>query len=158
MPDNIPADIRILATLKTGSVYYFEEERLSSREPHYFIVLNKRPKTESVLFLVCGSSQVEKRKNAIQKLGFPEETLVFVSPKECPCFSKETAIDCNTIIDKMIESVIEKLASNELRICTDFIPDEIIKKLVKGALMSTQIQEEIKKSIRGFDDGAIIKS
>ena len=151
MSDNIPAHIRILATLKTGSVYYFEEERLSSKEPHYFIVLNKEPRTDSVLFLVCGSSQIEKRKNAIQKLGFPKETLVIVSPAECPCFSKETAIDCNTIIDKRIESVIEKLNLKELRICDESIPDKIVKKLVRGALMSTQIQEVVKKCIRGCD-------
>lgn len=90
---DIPARVRILATIKTGSVYYFEEERLASNEPHYFVVLNRSPRTEELLILVCASSQVEKRQQIIQKLGFPQETLVFVSPVDYPLFTKDSIID-----------------------------------------------------------------
>ena len=144
----VPLKIHILATVKAGSVYYFEEERLSSPEPHYFIVVNKNPKTDQVLLLVCASSQVEKRKDAIKKLNFAEETLALVSPKECPCFNKNTAIDCNTIWEKTSQSVIEKLSNGELRVCPDEIPSEIVEKLVKGVLMSNQVSEDIKALIR----------
>ncbi|MFZ4500158.1 MAG: hypothetical protein ACOYMZ_01520, partial [Minisyncoccia bacterium] len=137
----IPPDVRLLATLKTGSVYYFEEERLSSPEPHYFIVLNREPRVDTVLFLVCASSQVDKRKNAIQKLGFPEETLVIVSVGECDCFIKETAIDCNTVFERTTLSVIEKLENGKLRICSGVLPDEIIAKIVTGTLASCKVPQ-----------------
>ena len=140
----IPPHVRLLSTLKTGSVYYFEEERLSSSTPHYFIVLNKEPVDDTVLFLVCASSQVEKRKNAIEKLGFAPETLVIVSVGECDCFDKETAIDCNTIFEKTTSSVIEKLTNGNLRICPTTIPEAIVAKLVAGALTSNQVSEAIK--------------
>lgn len=143
-----PPKIHILATVKTGSVYYFEEERLSSSEPHYFIVVNKSPKSDEVLLLVCASSQVEKRKNAIKKLNFAEETLVLVSPKECPCFTKDTAIDCNTVLEKTSQSVIEKLSNGKLRVCPDEIPGDIVKKLVNGVLISNQVSEDIKALVR----------
>jgi len=90
---DIPAQVRILATMKTGSVYYFEEEQLSSTEPHYFVVLNKEPRTEEFLILVCASSQVEKRRQTIQKLGFPQETLVFVSSTDYRLFRRDTVIE-----------------------------------------------------------------
>lgn len=144
----VPPKIHILTTIKAGSIYYFEEEMLSSSEPHYFIVVNKSPKSDEVLLLVCASSQVEKRKDAIRKLHFAKETLVLVSPKECPCFNKDTAIDCNTIWEKTPQSVIEKLSSGKLRVCPDEIPGEIVEKLVKGVLMSNQVSEDIKALIR----------
>ena len=98
----ISARVRILAGIQAGSVYYFEEENLSSSEPHYFVVLNKCPRTEELLILVCASSQVEKRKQIAKKLGFPSETLVSISPSDYCLFTKETVIDCNRAFEKTI--------------------------------------------------------
>ena len=87
---DIPAHIRLLASIRTGSVYYFQEESLSSIEPHYFVVLNKNPRTEEFLVLVCASSKIEKRKRAMEKFHFPAETLVFISSSEYKLFTKKT--------------------------------------------------------------------
>src|SRR3989344_4970539 len=129
---DIPAQVRILATMKTGSVYYFEEEQLSSTEPHYFVVLNKEPRTEEFLILVCASSQVEKRRQTIQKLGFPQETLVFVSSTDYRLFRRDTVIDCNRAFEKTARSLIEKFEENRLMVCTDIMPEEIVQKLMQG--------------------------
>jgi hypothetical protein len=145
---SISPDIRLLATLKTGSVYYFEEERLKSPEPHYFIVLNKTPKNDSVLFLACASSQVEKRKSAIRALGFSPETLVTVDPGEYDGFPKATAVDCNTVFEKTTLSVIDKLANKKLRICSSVIREAIMAKITNGVLLSAQVSEDIKRYIR----------
>lgn len=144
---DIPSIIRILATIKTGSVYYFEEEELSSNEPHYFVVLNQDPRTEEFLILVCASSQIEKRRQIIQRLGFPQETLVFISPSEYATFSKDTVIDCNRVFEKTSRTIIEKLDQNKLKVCMEIIPDTILKKLIKGVLTSTQISEKIKRML-----------
>lgn len=144
--DILPS-IRILATIKTGSIYYFEEEELTSEEPHYFVVLNKNPREEEFLVLVVASSQIEKRKQVAQRLGFPMETQVIISPSECPIFSKETIIDCNKVLERTSQTLIEKLEKNKLRVCLDVIPDDILKKLVRGVLMSSQISKNIKKML-----------
>ncbi len=57
---DIPDEIRIKATIKTGTVYYFTEETFSSDEPHYFIVLNHNPAGANIITLVCSSSQIDK--------------------------------------------------------------------------------------------------
>lgn len=144
---DIPSSIRILATIKAGSVYYFEEEELSSDEPHYFVVLNQNPRTEEFLILVCASSQIEKRRQIMQRLGFPPETLVFVSPSEYPIFSKDTVIDCNRVFEKTSQTLIEKLDQNKLKVCTEIMPNTILQKLIKGILASTQISEKIKRML-----------
>lgn len=145
---DIPADIQILATIKTGSVFYFEEESLSSSEPHFFVVLNKNPRTEEFLILVCASSQVEKRKEIGKKLGFPTETLVIISPSEYKLFKKQTVIDCNRAFEKTSQSLIEKLKNEKLRVCTEMMSDEIVGKLVRGVLASSQISEHIQDLLK----------
>lgn len=140
---DIPAEIRITASLQSGSVYYFEEERLTSTEPHYFVVLNKNPHKEEFLVLVVASSQVEKRKRIARNLGFPEETLVVITPQEYSTFRVETVIDCNSVFEKSIQSLVDKLNSNQLKICTDPIPDDIVQKLIAGVLTSTQVTMEV---------------
>lgn len=144
---DISPSVRILATIKTGSVYYFEEEELTSNEPHFFVVLNRNPRTEEFLILVCASSQIERRKQIIQRLGFPQETLVFVLPSEYPIFSKDTVIDCNRVFEKTSQTLIEKLEQNKLKVCTEIMPDTILQKLTEGILASTQISKKVKRML-----------
>lgn len=141
---------RISETIETGSVYYFQEEGLSSREPHYFVVLNKNPRTEEFLILICTSSQVDKRKRIAQFLRFPEKTLVVISPSEYPIFQKESVVDCNRIFEKTIQSLVDKLTKRQLKPCEKLMPKEIIQKLVSGALASNQTPEKVRKMLLGI--------
>ncbi|GEM_PF-550277 len=144
---DISARIRVLGGIQTGSVYYFEEEQLTSDEAHYFVVLNQSPRTEDLLILVCASSQVEKRKEVIKKLQFPPETLVFISPEEYPIFTKDTVIDCNRAFEKSPQSLVDKLEKGKLKVCADVMPDYIVDKLLKGILASTQVSAGIQKML-----------
>jgi hypothetical protein len=141
----IPARVRILGAIRTGSVFYFEEEAISSAEPHFFVVLNKNPRTEEVLVLVCASSQVEKRKQAIQRLGFPATTLVFVSPTEYVLFKKDTVIDCNRAYEKTPQSLVEKLEQGKLKVCTEIMAEAIVQQLLQGVMASPQVAERVKQ-------------
>ena len=136
--------------IETGSVYYFQEERLSSDEPHYFIVLNRNPRTEDFLMLVCASSQVDKRKRIARSLGFPKETLVVIPMSEYPTFKKESVIDCNRIFEKTIQSLIEKMENNQLKICEKLMPKEIVERIISGTLASDQVSERIRKMLLGI--------
>lgn len=144
----IPADIQILSTIKTGSVYYFEEETfVNSEEPHYFIVLNKNPRTEDFVILVCASSKVSKRQSIAIHLGFPPETLVVIQPQEYPLFKCETIIDCNNVFEKSIQTLISKLEKGELRLCAKMMPETIVQKLIKGVLKSNQVSIEVQETL-----------
>jgi len=144
---DIPANVHILTTIKRGTVYYFREENFSSVEPHYFVVLNKNPSNNSVIILVCATSQIEKRKRRAQILNFPIETLVEVSPSDFSLFSKNTIFDCNCVIEKNVQSIIDKLSKKQLIICSTQMPEKIMSLLVAGVLRSSQISEQNKKII-----------
>jgi hypothetical protein len=115
---------------------------------HYFVVLNRNPQTEEILILAIASSQVEKRKEIIIKLGFPVETLVKISPTEYTQFTKETVIDCNRAFEKSIQSLKDKLEAGRLKVCVEIMPEEIVTKIVQGMLVSTQISRNIQDIIR----------
>jgi hypothetical protein len=144
---HIPAEIRVLGPIQRGSVFYFEEETLTTPDAHYFIVLNKNPRIEELLVFVCASSQVEKRTQRALKLGFPAETLVYVSPDEYVLFTKDTVIDCNSVFEKTPQSLIDKLTAARLRVCPEIMSPEIVKKLKIGIAMSNQAAERVKRLI-----------
>ena len=66
-------------TLRAGSVYYFQERKLTSPEPHYFIVVNQEPFSRQLLVLTVVSSKVDNVKRLRQ--GLPG-TLVEIGPKD----------------------------------------------------------------------------
>jgi len=140
---HIPPDVQILAAIQTGSVYYFEDSAINSPEPHYYVVLNKSPRTEEFLILLCASSRVEKRQRIANLLGFVPETLVVLQPGEYPLFKKETVIDCNKAFEKSTQTLIDKLQNGQLKICTELMPSAIVERLVSGVLASTQVTVQV---------------
>ncbi|MDD5341800.1 MAG: hypothetical protein PHI73_00465 [Patescibacteria group bacterium] len=145
---DIPPHIHILSTIKTGSVYYFEEEQLKSTEPHYFIVLNKNPRSDEFLILVCASSQVEKRKSIIRRLKLPSKTLVIVKPAQYSIFCLDTVIDCNSVFEKTSQYLIDKLQQCKLKVCSEAMPEEIIKQLIEGVVASPQVAKRVQVMLR----------
>lgn len=145
---DIPSHIQIGVTIKRGAVYYFKEDSFASQEPHFFVVLNQFPLTDTILVLACATSKVEKRKSIAEKLGFPQETLVFVGPSEYKEFSEQTVFDCNSIIEKSIQSLTDKLDAKELFLYKTEMPEEIVERLIVGVLMSPQVREGTKKIIQ----------
>ena len=142
---DIPCDVQILATIKRGTVYYFRDESFASEEPHYFVVLNKNPRNGNFLILACATSKIERRKEIAKKLSFPEETLVEVFPSDFSFFTKNTLFDCNSVIERNVQSVIDKLSNNALKICSENMPDYIVERLISGVLASSQVPEGNKK-------------
>ena len=139
----IPNRIQIQATIRRGSVYYFEEDSFDSNEPHYFVVLNNNPNSDRILLLACASSQIQKSKNRRKKL--PQETLVEVSPSAYRYFKFNTIFDCNSITERSIQDLVDKLANGRLRICTEEMSNDIVDMLTAGALLSPLVKRGNKK-------------
>jgi len=146
----IPFDIQVLATLQSGSVYYFQEDArdFSSTAPHYFVVVNIEPQTEELLILVCASSQVARRQEAIKRLGYPEETLVLMTSEDYEHFTKETVIDCNRVFLKTTREIIDKGQQGKLRICSEKMPSKIVKQLQSGLIASPKISRKVKNMLK----------
>lgn len=145
---DISPEIKLLSTLQRGSVYYFSEETFSTEGAHYFVVLNREPDAEIMLVLACASSQVGKRQSIGARLGFPPETLVVVRPNEYNSFTVDTIFDCNNVIEKRVQSLIDKLSAGELNVYHEPLSQEIVDRLVAGVLISPQVTEGSKKLVQ----------
>lgn len=140
---NIPSDIRIRVALEPGSVFYFEEETLTSPEPHYFVVLNNDPQTDLLLLLVFSSSQITKVK-ARNVHNNPDQTLVEVSPAEYSAFSKDSIFDCNTVMVKSVNDLVQKLDAGKLKLKPN-VSSEILGKLRIAVKASPAVPEAQKR-------------
>lgn len=140
----IPPDIQIKSTIKTGSVYYFKEESFSSNEPHYFIVINKNPLIDDQILLVCCSSQIENVKKRRRDLS---ETLVEIDREQyCEFTANKTIVDCNIIIKKRIEEIVDKLKKGQLKRKNE-IDKSIIEEIRIAVCRSPLVEEWLKNKI-----------
>lgn len=131
--------VDIRATIQAGSVYYFHDSNLTSPDPHYFIVINKNPQTDRVLLLVCSSSQLQtvRRRRALRP-----ETIVEISPREYPDFTRDSIVDCNTVFERSIQELQLKYDSGQLRVKTVMSPDTL-EKLRDAVLESDMVDGEV---------------
>ncbi len=141
----ISPEVIIRKSIRPGTVFYCKDDRLSSPESHFFIVINHDPLQDQLILLLCASSQVEN----VQRLrsSQPEETLVEIKPGDYPDFNKYTIIDCNEVFPTEITKIIEKYASGDLKIKTD-MDSGIIDLLRYGVLHSKMITGRIRKLLQ----------
>lgn len=136
----IPPEI-IKASIKAGSVYYFPEDSFSSGDPHYFVVLNRNPRTDEAIIFGCGSSQIEKTLR--RRPNCSPETFVIITPEEYEDFPVKTIFDCNRTNNRSIEAIIAKYSQGKLEIKTE-MNATLIEKLKQGVIASSQIEPRIK--------------
>lgn len=143
---DIPADIAIRSVLKSGAVFYFAEETFSSDEPHFFIVLNKNPLGDSVIFMVSTTSKVEERTNWAERAGVSAETLVKVDGSRCSFLTKSSVMNCNDIVRKPLQSLIDKFQNRELGLKGE-VSDEVLSEIISGVKKSPLVDEYTKELI-----------
>ena len=127
--------------LRQGSVLYKAVRGVTSSGPHYLLVINNKPYEKHGVVVSVVTSQIEKRRERLTRLGLNESSLVLL-PQNCyPHLKKESAVDCNEI------SVIPY---DELRVYAlkDFkspdFPPEYIQQIVKAVINSPKVSDEIK--------------
>lgn len=139
----IPAEVKIRATIKRGSIYYFKEEKFSSEDPHYFVVLNKNPQTAIVVLLVNATTKIEKRKRARRNM--PLTTLIEACSVDCSALTELSLFDCNSSYEKPIASLVEKLENGELTICNATISKKLLNRLHQGVADSPVVEKGTKR-------------
>ena len=136
----IPSEV-IRASIKAGSVYYFPEDRFTSKEPHFFVVINIDPSSDEFIILACASSGIDKVLNRCK--GLPKETTVIITSEEYDGFSCDSIFDCNNQVEiRTIEHIIKKYEDNKLNIKPE-MDIKLVEKLREGIIASPVIERRI---------------
>jgi hypothetical protein len=142
---DIPPDVALKASIRSGSVYFFRHDAFSSEHGHYFVVLNTNPVTERVILLVWASSEIAKVK--ARRKNCSSETLIVVKPVQYPTFTFTSIFDCNKVLEMNIERLIQKLKVKELSVMPE-ISRQIVCQLRNGVLASNLISGRIKTQLK----------
>lgn len=143
----IPSDIAIKSVLKPGSVFYFIEDSFQSKEPHYFVVLNKDPITENLLLMVNATSNVSDRISWAKKVGLPAATLVEADSRKCTFLAKQSIFNCNSPIIRPLKTLIEKFDDSKLGLKGN-VTDEVLEELRQGVILSPLVDGVTKEMIK----------
>lgn len=139
---NISPQDNLKLTFKPGSVFYFYTDSLvKTAEPHYFTIVALNNK--KVAFLVCATTQHEKRIRHAERTETPMSTLVFVNPDKQNGLTKESLFDCNSFHEHTIED-FEKFLTVENWGYKGNLSDAKLYEIKQGVYDSEQIDDEKK--------------
>lgn len=91
----MPALEVFIQSLKIGNIYWFINPKISSSESHPHVCLGT--KDDTCAFMLCGTSQFEKKKRFFELNGLPFETLVRFQANVTNTITKDTYINCNEV-------------------------------------------------------------
>lgn len=143
----IPPKVRIPLCIEQGSVFnfYITFDGVGRQSKNrYFVVVNRNPKTDTVLIMVTSTTQIIKKKEFVKRVGISEQTIVSISPKEYPTFSAESAFNCNDVHEVSMQDLIRKIEEGG-SMNYPKIPDSILAKLIIGINESPNVALAIKK-------------
>lgn len=95
-------------TIQVGSVVILPSAKLSSPDPHPFVVIGVE---EGEVHMVCGSSQQDTVNRLLKRPGYTNESFVWVSPDGAGngnSLNKDTFFDCNKIIPFPLYALCDK--------------------------------------------------
>lgn len=137
----LPTELRL--GLRAGSVFYFQSRELTSERPHFFVVVNRDPLRSELLLLTIVTSNIAdvQTRNRTRM-----ETVVEISPREYTEFTKQSAIDCNVVIEKPLAELAGMVRRNEVRYHRD-LPAELFTKVRAAILASPLVPDELKEML-----------
>jgi len=142
----IPPAIRIPICIEQGSVFnFFHDAQGAGRasKNRYFVVMNRNPKTDTVLLLVTPTTQSEKRLAFVRGRGISEKTIVNVLTTEYQPFSHDCVFDCNGLVEVKMSDLIARIEADG----SDHypkMPDTILSRLIHGVKESPMVSDEQK--------------
>ncbi len=137
--------LELALTLRQGTVYKMAHRHVTSELPHFMVVLNQNPQTDTVLVLGVFSSQVESTRMRCRL--FPKETVVVVTPEEYNELTVESVIDCNSVKELPLSDLVQKFITRDLQNCTD-LPAVVVGRIVVGDEVSPMVSPRLKKSLK----------
>lgn len=131
----------------SGAVLYFKISH-SDPEPHFHIVLNKRPLIEENLILVCPSHRIDHVRERGDRKRYKPGTLIIITRAEYPAFTcDESIVDCNSVIKEFtVNQLVAKSQSHNLNDKIHFKPPmnmAIIERLREAVCESYEVERII---------------
>jgi hypothetical protein len=142
----VPADIHIELTLARGRVYYIEDG-LGVRGRHYYILLNRNPRTDSELVLVMATSNIERVRRFARLRSISMTTVPQVPMGRFPEFTEPTCFQCNDAGSRTKQYLVNLLISGRLHVCTAEMPPDIVETISMGVLDSPMVPEELQRLV-----------
>lgn len=132
-------------TAKKSLVFRYKGDPPFDSETHHVFVILYRAPESGELFLVNGSSKYDKKYSILYKMGRnPEDTLVCIEGGKYNFFPLKTAIDCNTVHEINLESLVLE----DFEYISDCsIEEDDMDKIIFGIKNSDSVPGRIKELI-----------
>jgi hypothetical protein len=135
----VPLELRV--SLREGSVFYFQERKLSSVEPHFHIVVNE-PLSQQMLLLTVVTSKIEKvkfrRRDCLN-------TLVELGPTDLPrILTGPSIVDCNNLTRITLEEFCDRWTRKEIEAFVEDLPVPLRRALRSAIHASEILADELK--------------
>ena len=143
---DLPKDVILKVVLRPGAILLYKDDAFPDKA-HFFVIINMTILYNQPLFLLCATSQVVKKQAFISSRNLPLETLVIVHPADCNFLKKETVFNCNSVLERPIEMIKEKIDNSEIKKYAE-VTGDILGKLRNGVLISPLVPEKIKRIIK----------
>jgi hypothetical protein len=136
----VPLELRV--SLREGSIFYFEERKLTSARSHFHIVANADPLAQQVLILTVVTSKVEKVKYFRRDR---PETLVELSPGDLPkILTKPSIVDCNHVTRVSLDEFCQRWRRNEIAAFALDVPVALRRAIRRAVHASDILTDEVK--------------
>jgi hypothetical protein len=141
---DITGETTLRFSLKQGNVFHFVDESFSEKT-HLFIVINRLPETDNVIYFVSCTSKVDFQRR--RRRNHPPETLIEIDPTDCKQLTLKTAINCNDVKKRAKDDLVERVNERTISFSRSPVPDAIMKRIIEGVKASNIVEEKIKKLI-----------
>jgi len=136
----ISNEIKVKIGITQGQVYNFSPKQGVLN--HYYVVLNKDPKSSEEIYLAPFTSQKDNVLKFIKMNSFDDKTYVEIKVGECSFLPKksQSGIDCNRLIYIDIEELISRIDSTDGGCNYPIIDSEIFAKIKEGVALSPLVK------------------
>lgn len=138
---------RVLSTICPGCVFFYKTINIGyvTEAPHYYIVVNRTPLTDSTIYLCWISHEVGKIKK-LRSPNFFNGTLIEISPAEYNVLNVPSIIDCNRIEGRSLEEIINKHEKGMLHFKQN-LPNGFIERIWDAIQLSPAVKDEVKDKL-----------
>lgn len=143
----ISNDIKVKTGIEQGCIYNFSPK--DGVLNHYYMVLNKNPKTDSEVYLVPFTTKKEKIIKFIEYRKLDRKTFVDIPNKECSFLprSQDGGIDCNRPIEVTLTKLIELIDNSSGSCNYPKVGKSLLQLVIEGVTASPMVKPVIKLSL-----------
>ena len=145
--DGIGKDVWVRVGIQQGQIYNFSPE--DEVDNHYYVVLNKNPKSDTELYLAMFTTQKDHARKLIELRRLGSNTLVEVKNGECSFLprSLDSVINCNFVLRISIDDLILRIEQSNGTVRYPTLEEGFMNRVKEGILASRLISPVIKLSL-----------